>query len=85
MRSSSSSVAQANALVPNEVANLAFDYDWSPAGAWRKHLHLTQSVVAKRMGVSQAAIVQFEASSLSDFQFARVNLHVVSSNYRAYR
>ena len=71
MRSSSSSVAQANALVPNEVANLAFDYDWSPAGAWRKHLHLTQSVVAKRMGVSQAAIAQFEAGSLSDFQFAR--------------
>ena len=54
---------QANALVPNEVVNLAFDNDWSPARAWREHLHLTQSVVAKRMGVSQAAIAQFEASS----------------------
>ena len=54
---------QANALVPNEVVNLAFDNDWSPARAWREHLHLTQAVVAKRMGVSQAAIAQFEAAS----------------------
>lgn len=54
---------RANALVPNEVVNLAFDNDWSPARAWREHLHLTQAVVAKRMGVSQAAIAQFEAAS----------------------
>ena len=53
---------QANALIPNEVVNLAFDNDWSAARAWREHLHLTQASVAKRMGVSQAAVAQFEAA-----------------------
>ena len=53
---------QANALVPNEVVNLAFDNGWSPARAWREHLNLTQAAVAKRMAVSQAAVAQFEAA-----------------------
>ena len=53
---------QANALVPNEVVNLAFDNGWSPARAWREHLNLTQRAVAKRMGVTQAAVAQFEAA-----------------------
>ena len=52
---------QANALVPNEVVNLAFDNGWSPARAWREHLKLTQAAVAKRMKVTQAAVAQFEA------------------------
>ena len=51
-----------NSLVPNEVVNLAFDNEWSPARAWREHLHLTQAAGAKRMGMSQAAIAQFEAA-----------------------
>ena len=51
---------QANALVPNEVVNLAFDNGWSPARAWREHLNLTQAVVAKRMKLTQAAVAQFE-------------------------
>ena len=53
---------QADALVPNEVVNLAFDNNWSPARAWREHLHLTQAELAKRMKVSQAAVAQFEAA-----------------------
>ena len=53
---------QANALVPNEVVNLAFDNGWSPARAWREHLNLTQAAVAKRMSVTQAAVAQFEAA-----------------------
>ena len=53
---------QTNSLVPNEVVNLAFDKKWSPARAWREHLHLTQAAVAKRMGMSQAAVAQFEAA-----------------------
>ena len=52
----------AGSLVPNEVVNLAFDNKWSPARAWREHLHLTQTVLAKRLGVSQAAVAQFEAT-----------------------
>lgn len=52
---------RAGSLVPNEVVNLAFDNGWSPARAWREHLHLTQAAVAKRLGVSQAAVAQFEA------------------------
>ncbi len=51
---------QANALVPNEVVNLAFDNGWSPARAWREHLNLTQAAVAKRMKLTQAAVAQFE-------------------------
>ena len=53
---------QANALVPNEVVNLAFDNGWSPTRAWREHLGMTQAAVAKRMAVSQAAVAQFEAT-----------------------
>ena len=53
---------QATPLVPNQVVNLAFDNNWSPARAWREHLNLTQAVLAKRMDVSQAAVAQFEAT-----------------------
>ena len=50
-------------LVPNEVVNLAMDNGWSPARAWREHRGLTQAVVAATLGVSQAAVAQFEAAS----------------------
>ena len=42
--------------------DLAMDQGWSPARAWREHLGLTQAVVAQRLGVSQAAVAQFEAA-----------------------
>ena len=53
---------QANALVPTEVVNLAFDNGRSSVRAWREHLNLTQAAVAQRMSVTQAAVAQFEAA-----------------------
>lgn len=53
---------QAGDLVPNDVVNLIFDQDMTPARAWRTHLQLTQDEVAKRMGSSQSAYAQLEAS-----------------------
>ncbi len=49
--------------IPNEVVNAAFDNEWSPCKAWREHLRLTQSEVAKRMGISQSAYAQMELST----------------------
>lgn len=51
-----------NSGVPHEVVNLAFDRDLSPMAAWREHLHLTQSELAKRMGITQSAYAQMERS-----------------------
>ena len=67
---------QANALVPNEVVNLAFDNGWSPARAWREHLSLTQAAVAKRMNVTQAAVAQFEAADAKLRKVSRDKLAV---------
>ncbi len=49
--------------VPHEVVNLVFDNDWTPIRAWREYLTLTQSEVAARIGVSQAAYAQSEAAA----------------------
>lgn len=49
-------------LVPNAVVTLAFDEGMSAAKAWRSHLELTQAEVAKRMGITQSAYAQLEAS-----------------------
>lgn len=48
--------------VPDAVINLAFGYEMTPAKAWRTHLRLTQEEVAQRMGTSQSAYAQVEAS-----------------------
>lgn len=48
-------------LVPDAVVQLAFDQGMSPAKAWRTHLQLTQTEVARRMDVSQSAYAQLEA------------------------
>lgn len=53
---------QAGDLVPDAVVKLAFDDEMSPAKAWRTHLGLTQAEVAERMGVTQSAYAQLEAS-----------------------
>jgi DNA-binding XRE family transcriptional regulator len=50
--------------VPHAVVNLVFDNEWSPMRAWREHLGLTQAEVASRMGISQSAYAQTEASAL---------------------
>jgi DNA-binding XRE family transcriptional regulator len=49
--------------VPHAVVNLVFDNEWSPMRAWREFLGLTQAEVATRLGVTQAAYAQTEASS----------------------
>ncbi len=49
-------------LVPDAVVKLAFDGEMAPAKAWRTHLDLTQAEVAKRMGITQGAYAQLEAS-----------------------
>lgn len=46
--------------VPNEVVNLSFERGVSPMAAWREHLGLTQSEVASRIGITQAAYAQME-------------------------
>ena len=48
--------------VPHEVVNLAFDRNISPLAAWREHLQITQSEVARRMGITQSAYAQMERS-----------------------
>lgn len=48
--------------VPSPVVNMVFNNDWTPARAWREHLKLTQAVIAERMGVTQSAYAQLEAS-----------------------
>ena len=55
--------AHANDLVPDTVVKLAFDAGMPPAKAWRTHLELTQAEVARRMGITQSAYAQLEASA----------------------
>jgi DNA-binding XRE family transcriptional regulator len=50
-----------DAWVPNEVVERVIMDKLTPIRAWREHLGLTQSEVAARMAVSQAALAQFEA------------------------
>ena len=53
---------QAGDLVPDAVVQLAFDGELPPAKAWRTYLKLTQAEVAQRLGVTQGAYAQLEAS-----------------------
>jgi predicted transcriptional regulator len=53
----------ADDLVPDTVVKLAFDAGMSPVKAWRTHLELTQAEVARRMGITQSAYAQLEASA----------------------
>jgi len=53
--------AHRNDLIPNEVVSATVD-GASPMKAWREHLRLTQTEVAARMGVTQAAYAQMEAA-----------------------
>ncbi len=46
--------------VPNAVVNLSFERGISPLAAWREHFQLTQSEVAVRIGITQAAYAQME-------------------------
>ena len=48
--------------IPHEVAGLVVKKDMNLVKAWRVFLGLTQAVVAKRAGISQAALSQMEKS-----------------------
>lgn len=48
--------------IPEAVAKLALLNDYSALRAWREHLGLTQTEVASRLGISQAAYSQHENS-----------------------
>lgn len=48
--------------VPNEVVNLVFDNNYSPAQAWREYLKLSQIEVAEKIGITQSAYSQYEKS-----------------------
>jgi len=55
--------ARDNNLIPHDVVRRALADDVPPARAWREHLGLTQAEVAGRIGVSQSAYAQQEAST----------------------
>ena len=47
--------------IPAAVVDLVMDNEWSAARAWREHMELIQSDVARRMGITQGAHAQLEA------------------------
>ena len=49
-----------DATVPHEVVGLVIKEGMNLVKAWRTHLGLTQREVAKRAGISQAALSQME-------------------------
>ena len=50
-------------LVPNEVVGLMVKEELTAIGAWRRHLKLTQTQLAERLGITQAAYAQQEAAA----------------------
>lgn len=46
--------------IPHEVAELVLMEELSLLAAWRKHLGLSQSELANRMGVNQSTVSQME-------------------------
>ncbi|MBL8351565.1 MAG: helix-turn-helix transcriptional regulator [Burkholderiaceae bacterium] len=59
---------------PNEVVNLSFERGVSPMAAWGEHFGLTQSEVAARIGITQAACAQMERDP-ARCQPQALNLH----------
>jgi len=47
--------------IPNAVVDKVINKDMTPIRAWREHLGLTQSEVARRLDISQSAYAQQEA------------------------
>ena len=47
--------------IPNAVVGKVINKVMTPVRAWREHLGLTQSEVARRLGISQSAYAQQEA------------------------
>jgi len=52
-----------DSTIPHEVVGLVIKKGMNLVKAWRTHLGLTQKEVAKRAGISQAALSQMEKSN----------------------
>jgi len=50
--------------IPLEVVDKALQQDCSSARAWREYLELTQTEVARRMGISQGSYAELEGKKL---------------------
>ncbi len=50
------------ATIPHEVVGMLIEKDWNLAKAWRKHLGMSQKVLAKKARISQPALSQMERS-----------------------
>ena len=48
--------------MPHAVVELVIEQGLTPVKAWRTHLKLTQGTLGERMGISQSAYAQLEAS-----------------------
>ena len=55
--------ADEDTTVPHEVAGLVIKKGMNLVKAWRTHLGFTQREIAKRAGISQAALSQMEKST----------------------
>ena len=51
-----------NITIPHEVVEKIVLNETSPIQAWREYLNLTQTEIAEKMGISQAAYSQMETS-----------------------
>jgi DNA-binding XRE family transcriptional regulator len=51
---------KADHLIPHEVVGLMVQQQLSPVRAWREYFKLTQTEVAERLGITQAALAQLE-------------------------
>ena len=50
------------ATIPHEGVGMLIEKDWNLVKAWRKHLGMSQKVLAKKAGISQPALSQMERS-----------------------
>jgi DNA-binding XRE family transcriptional regulator len=61
--------------IPHEVVGLTIKKGYTLARAWREYLELTQKEVARRMGITQAALSQMESG---EKRFRKVTLEKLS-------
>lgn len=55
--------ANSSETIPNAVMEKVIVGKMKPIRAWREHLGLTQTEMAERLDITQAAFAQFEATS----------------------
>jgi DNA-binding XRE family transcriptional regulator len=54
------------ALIPHEVVELVIEKEFNLLKAWRKHLGLTQKIVAEKAGITQSALSQMERTETNN-------------------